>query len=63
MTKPTISIKQGCDMYGLHLNAMAALKKAGLQEQLIKLRQRGLDAQSFHEMLNLVLEYVTVERK
>ena len=60
MSKPTISIKPGGDMAGLHLTAMAALKKAGLNEQLRELRQRGLDVQSFHEMLNLVLEYVTV---
>ena len=63
MSKPTISIKAGGDMAGLHLTAMAALKKAGLNEQVRKLRQRGLDAQSFHAMLSLVLEYVKVERK
>ena len=29
MSKPNISIKSGGDMYGLHLAAIAALKKAG----------------------------------
>ena len=62
MSKPTIIIKPDGDMYGLHLTAMTALKRAGLPDQLVKLRQRGLDAQSFHERLNLVLEYVNVER-
>ena len=62
MSKPSISIKPGGDIAGLHLTAMAALKKAGLNEQVRKLRQRGLDVQSFHEMLNLVLVYVNVER-
>ena len=50
-------------MYGLHLAAMSALKKAGLTDKLSELRQRGLDAQSFYEMLNIVVKYVTVERK
>ena len=63
MSKPNISIKSGGDMYGLHLAAMSALKKAGLTDKLSELRQRGLDAQSFYEMLNIVVKYVTVERK
>ena len=48
-------------MYEFHLAAMAALRKAGLDDQARKLHQLGLNAPSFYHMRELVLEYVNVQ--
>ena len=63
MSKPTIIFRHGGDPYDLYLITMAALRKAGLKEQVRALHQRGQDIQSFHEMLELVLEYVELEQE
>jgi hypothetical protein len=62
MTKPTIIFRHGGNPYDLYLITMAALRKDGLKDQVRELHKRSLDAQSFHEMLNLVLEYVDVDQ-
>lgn len=63
MTKPTftVGIGQFADMYDLHLAAVVALRKAGLEDHARDLRQRGMDAPSWHHMLALVGEYLDVD--
>jgi len=62
MTKPAITFRHGGDQKDLYLVTQAVLRKAGLKDQVRELQERGQDIQSLHEMLNLVLEYVNVER-
>ena len=63
ITKPvlTVSIGQFASMYELHLAAVVALRKAGLEDHARDLRQRGMDALSWHDMLALVGEYLDVD--
>ena len=63
MTKPTftVGIGQYADMYDLHLAAVVALRKAGLEDHARELRQRGMDAPSWYDMLVLVGEYLDVD--
>jgi len=60
MTKPIFAIKAGqfADMYGLHLAAVIALRKAGLEDQARELRQRGMAAPSWAAMIQLVAEHM-----
>ena len=62
MTKPIFSIHVGqfASMYDLHLAAIVALRKAGLEDHARELRQRGMDAPSWHCMLALIGEYLDV---
>ena len=61
-TKPTVSIKPDTDMYQLNRVAVAALRKENLHSRALELEERGLYVQSFYEMLNLTLEFVSVEQ-
>lgn len=63
MTRPTITFRSGGDMCDLHLTAMAALRKAGLKDQVRELHQRGKGVLNCHQMLSLVLEFVDVARE
>ncbi|BAH74202.1 hypothetical protein [Solidesulfovibrio magneticus] len=63
MTKPIFSIHIGqfASMYDLHLAAVVALRKAGLEDHARELRQRGMDVPSWHDMLALIGEYLDVD--
>ena len=63
MTKPvfTVGIGQFASMYELHLAAVVVLRKAGLEDHARDLRQRGMDAPSWHDMLTLIGEYLDVD--
>ena len=63
MTKPIFPIRIGqfASIYELHLAAVVALRKAGLEDHARDLRQRGMDAPSWHDMLALVGEYLDVD--
>ena len=65
MTKPTFPMRPGqfASMYELHLAAVVALRKAGLEDHARELRQRGMDAPSWHDMLALVGEYLDVAQE
>ncbi len=60
MTKPAFHMRPGqfASMYDLHLAAVVALRKAGLEDHARELRQRGMDAPSWHDMLTLIGEYL-----
>ena len=62
MTKPTITFRHGGDPKDLYLATQAVLRKAGIKNQVQEFQERGQNIHSFQEMLNLVLEYVNVER-
>ena len=63
MTNPTftVGIGQFASMYELHLAAVVALRKAGLEDHARVLRHLGMDAPSWHDMLVLVGEYLDVD--
>ena len=65
MTKPIFSIHIGqfASMYDLHLAAVVALRKAGLDDQARELRQRGMDAPSWAAMVTLIGEYMDLEQE
>ena len=65
VTKPIFGIKPGqfADMHDLHLAAVIALRRAGLEDQARELRQHGMDAPSWHDMVMLISEYMDVEQE
>ena len=65
MTKPIFAIKPGqfADMHDLHLAAVIALRKAGLDDQARELRQRCMNAPSWHDMVMLTGEYMDVKQE
>ena len=60
MAKPTLIVLPEWDMHEFHRAAVAALRKAGLNEQARELHQRGLTMPSFYHMRELVMEYVNL---
>lgn len=65
VTRPTFTIRPGqfADMYDLHLAAVVALRKAGHDDHARELRQRGMDAPSWHDIVMLISEYMDVEQE
>lgn len=63
MTKPIFPVHVGqyADMYDLHLAAVVALRQAGLEDHARELRQPGMDAPSWYDMLVLIGEYLDVD--
>lgn len=62
MGKPLLTIRPGLDVYQLYLAAATALRKADLQDQAYELLRRGQEAPSHLHLMDLVAEFVELER-
>jgi len=63
MNTPVLVVNQSSclDMYALHLMAIGALRRAGLNARAEELHHRALGMASWDQMIGLVEEYVELK--